>query len=1565
MGMGDTVDLTAPELTLDALILENGETVDLSETSGSLYVSAAFTIKGTARDDKALDRIVVEELSRDGSVRPNESRAVEEADLKPVLLSGVQTASWEANVSLVEEGERVFRFILYDKSQNSSPETSVKYITLIVDKTPPAVEQVEIDRKNGVLYPLKEKDALQALDPRVYTNVNMFQNESFTLKANIKEDYAVSSVVLTLYGDNDEKIIENMPKTGGSNFTAEWLIDHELLTRDHPEYATGRHYLRVEIISRDEKGNENVAPFPYLCWYPESDVPHIEADNSSGETNITGPMGMAVSITVFDDDSLGAVYAKMWTLAEWDAMSGADDNAKVDAVKETAFSANYIANDKIGLLSKTSVLISGSESNMKLVVAVRDKTADGGGGGSLAAKVWTVSYTSNDRPAIVIESPSEGAIPSADADASFTITGYTLDSVGADNVRIAWIPGNDADRIDDAIAALGVSPPPSLSNGIKLWDIAGGMTDDGVFDGFKKKKFSKTFNLLSDFNGEGRNTKLFVFWAARTGGASGVTRTFRLSGNDERPQIEILKPDDIHDSSKSDLTFRFAVTGGIGTLTKTIAEVDGAAVIADIAGDASITWDNGAWTYTIAKNALTGKERAKYEVAVTDGLGNTNKTRRTVVFSSLPALSGISSTLPNNSTAKIGDEILLTAEFTQAVTVTGNPRLRFRFDSNVTAASGDGGWKYAAYKDGSGASTLTFAYTVQKGDTSDKLHTGRAPIDISAGTISALLPGVDSTPAWGNASNSLESKKTLKIDGVPPGITKLEASGKASGWYTTGETITLAMSVNDSVRVNGVPVLKLNAGDASYSYTGTGVVYFTYTAGKSGNVPSVAVTGLEFPGGAGITDYAGNPLEGIAAIAGDVSPATGIDTAPPSAPTVKATSKNGVAVNEALVSGNYKSLEFKVEAPADAGSPLAVTYSLDGGMNWNNPNGTISLPSGAYDIVARATDAAGNGSALPNPVAVEVNGVFPTLAAVTCDKPPGSYPKGAALTFRLIFEGKVYSPSASAHITIGGTETGDSSGITVYVAAVAKSAAANTLDFVYTAGAAHTMTGIAVTAVNLNGVYDLYENSPPSSLAASFPVATQRNVYGKIPEVTKFEVMNGSGSWQDATQNGLYGIGSSGNRQIRLTYTTSVKDHSEVGAEAGVITIRPASGWRIPPVVTQAEFEAISNYTALLDDTQGYKKTTHGLREVSGCYAPDTATKYALAFDKGLDDGALRAQFEAAKYRWQEIDVTKVSITTNAVVVALPDDLAPGVKWTVSVSAGAFSDAAGNTTDALAADGYSFWSAGLSPPVVRVDRTSHDATSVAPALTTRVRIDSETPGANIMYGVKQGAVNNAFSGWNGLGASVSPASPDTTNSDIGTSVLQGVSASTSYTGAFYVGSAASNYYESRKDYVKAEAVSSSDNAALTGAVAGYEGVFRSVVMIQKVKPEGGGKFKAVAMMGSDVEMSVPTISGFPLMDQTPYREYMRQMYMVDRDASYIWNNASTNGGTRFAWVSWEIVSEWSMRTAGYALDAENRIAVENTGPVDGEDWYGNKLQHKWYRCAYGNTTYIDELDYWS
>jgi hypothetical protein len=67
---------------------------------------------------------------------------------------------------------------------------------------------------------------------------------------------------------------------------------------------------------------------------------------------------------------------------------------------------------------------------------------------------------------------------------------------------------------------------------------------------------------------------------------------------------------------------------------------------------------------------------------------------------------------------------------------------------------------------------------------------------------------------------------------------------------------------------------------------------------------------------------------------------------------------------------------------------------------------------------------------------------------------------------------------------------------------------------------------------------------------------------------------------------------------------------------------------------------------------------------------------------------------------------------------------------------------------------------------------------------------------------------------------------------------------------------------------------------------------------------------------------------------------MRQMYRTDNTRS-----------AHFAWTSWEIVSDWYLRSAGYTLNGNSLNAQ-----------LGFQKGH--IKCTYGNTTYIRLQAFW-
>jgi len=237
------------------------------------------------------------------------------------------------------------------------------------------------------------------------------------------------------------------------------------------------------------------------------------------------------------------------------------------------------------------------------------------------------------------------------------------------------------------------------------------------------------------------------------------------------------------------------------------------------------------------------------------------------------------------------------------------------------------------------------------------------------------------------------------------------------------------------------------------------------------------------------------------------------------------------------------------------------------------------------------------------------------------------------------------------------------------------------------------------------------------------------------------------------------------------------------------ITIRPYGTWAIPPELTVEEFNSVYNHASVASNAtyqrrlqdvdlnempktgsgRGsgfnlYKKNTHGIISHTSGVRPDTGTKMILDFTTDLYGGIgsnaekLREVFNAAKWKQQEISVTSsaVSVSANVVTVTIPNKLDKGRIWEVIIDEGAFQDQASNPSQAVGTGIYRFWTNGTATPYVRADKVSYDnrndvgvfgtdnvtlgfvsnaGVPARPPVDMRVRIDCETPGADIRYDV--------------------------------------------------------------------------------------------------------------------------------------------------------------------------------------------------------------------------------------
>ena len=202
------------------------------------------------------------------------------------------------------------------------------------------------------------------------------------------------------------------------------------------------------------------------------------------------------------------------------------------------------------------------------------------------------------------------------------------------------------------------------------------------------------------------------------------------------------------------------------------------------------------------------------------------------VNGSLPAIVGnrISSTPENGDTYHLGEVIEFSLRFDGEVDVDGQPSIKIRLDGTEDTD------RDAMYGGGSGTNTLMFGYTVQAADLDadgvalvarDAVgFEGDAKV-YQAGTeneVSGHIPG-------------FHSKANHKVDGRPLVTSTAPTSTPSSGGvYRAGETITVALTFERPVLVEGTPSIALLVGEhlAETTYrsgSGSNTVVFGYDVG--------------------------------------------------------------------------------------------------------------------------------------------------------------------------------------------------------------------------------------------------------------------------------------------------------------------------------------------------------------------------------------------------------------------------------------------------------------------------------------------------------------------------------------------------------------------------------------------------------------------------------------------------------------------------------------------------------------------------------------------------------------
>lgn len=170
-----------------------------------------------------------------------------------------------------------------------------------------------------------------------------------------------------------------------------------------------------------------------------------------------------------------------------------------------------------------------------------------------------------------------------------------------------------------------------------------------------------------------------------------------------------------------------------------------------------------------------------------------------------PTVSGVSSS-QSDGYYVAGASVLIQITFSEPVFVSGTPRLLL----NTTPA------RYAVYQSGTSTASLTFAYTVQAGDSAADLdYASTAALELNGGTIEdAATNAAVLTLVPPGQPGSLGHAKNLVIDAQPPVAPGI--SGVTAGNYNTTQSFTLT-----GIETGATAHYSLDGGATWNTYTST------------------------------------------------------------------------------------------------------------------------------------------------------------------------------------------------------------------------------------------------------------------------------------------------------------------------------------------------------------------------------------------------------------------------------------------------------------------------------------------------------------------------------------------------------------------------------------------------------------------------------------------------------------------------------------------------------------------------------------------------------------------------
>jgi len=1399
MGLGLPVDLEPTKLRVLRIELEDGTVKPVFEEDNKLFVGPGILVGdgavlyGEAFDNENVERIDIEEIGANAQL----------IDGKPQKWTTIVNAKknalgwqeWSIRLDGIREGERVISITAFDKPENIGPE-SVQQLTLLVDTKPPFVKSVKIERTAGLQVDLLPKSILEQMDENVFDNVNYFQNERFTIRANITHDFSLSKVELNLLNNDGENIFsKGLEPSGGSLYTPYWDFTGEQLVSANAIYNSGINYLKVIIKATAAAGhhNEDMENTLYnLCWYPESDYVKIQTPKPhEGSVSLYAEKGAVIPITVFDDDNAAEVYAGLLSLETWENITGATDEEKLEYLKENRNTFSDETGDYILKTNRINAPISRTvipfnviknRGEYRLVILAKDEKTSGAQG-VWSKKAVDVIVVEEGIPIISVRTPMENTSPYLTDFKYFNIEGTIVNLDPVDFIRIAWIPSGLNYTAQQQISKGQEMLKSGIStDGVKIWSLQDIQAETIYFADkpFTSQEFSFEFDIFEDFKYQNileNEIKVFMLYTKGQGEEpEDIFYTIRLLPYKQSPVINILRPDN-WDSIGRDVPVNFIIKpeseSGLPITEVTLfSYAKGDFLELTFHEEFSEEGDNILYNVWTALDSHSEMAQYRYEIKAKDALSNEQLADLFIRVETPPDLLHITTVHNEGSVFSSRDEIKIQAVFSRAVehvyTDTSRPRI-------ILTGFTHGQERYADYFDGSASNTLVFVYDVQQGD-----DTGSGVLQaIGIQYRSQINASIPEAPLAQSYVNPLKDRK-LFVKGISPVITgidvkkadKSNAAGQNYAWHREGEVITIDVTLDKEARVLGSPrlILPFNGGSGENRYAtfqttvnNDKTLRFTYKVQNNDeydarNLVITVSNCFSSQHLSVITDKVGAQGNYLA-LTGSPSQTSNVrvDSVKPAAPRILSTHIDGYGAQlTARPQDPVNSHRFIIN------NDLIETYAgtifqyTTNGVHWIDkpvnelPYEFVLSDSTTYNVSARQIDRAGNiGNEYPF-ITFSLSGQS-ELVSIICDNPDGAYNEGSKLNFKLIFNGPVTSTGEGSVTLNGGTGT-VTTPVVIPLPVLSDENPDFSLSFSWTASVNRHMNPVTIAAIDLKGVR--------RASGANTLFTSDENYSGKMTTVCG--AFNRPGLEVLTIRPSITG-GRAITNAVVSNNTLTLIFNTNVWPEKGYIRIKPTAtgnngngaatngNYLIPPVLTNDEYTRIrdalssSSRSLLTDNTKEsyYVRTTHGIKSDGTHYVPDTDTKYVLNFNSDLNNGTLRPLLNDAKYLWQEIEVVnedKVSGSGSNTITVVLDTLPSGRQWKVEIDANSFRDRASNYFEGWggANSGYWFWSAQTAQPVVRVERVSnnraHSGSFGTLQTNVRYRIDCVTVGAVLTYG---------------------------------------------------------------------------------------------------------------------------------------------------------------------------------------------------------------------------------------